>query len=110
MTLTQFSFSANPINVFIQSLSAQLASVVDNNNIKVNQSVAIGLDAIFKSAIDGKPASSDMPCIRIFYDPYNVQVDNAQSIGLYNNVNIDLYCLFAVDYPDPNFSLNRDSY
>ena len=110
MTLNQFTWPINPINVFMHSLSATLSSIIDKNNITVNQSVKIGIDAVLKSAIDGKPSADDMPCIRLFYDPYNIQIQNIQGVGLFQLVPIEIYCLFNVDFPDPLFAENRDSY
>ena len=114
MTLEQFSLSSSPVSIFIQKVFIPYCqTIVDNskpNPINLFQSVSAGIDAVLQSAIVANPSPSECPLMRIFYDPSDIVYQNTQNVVLFQDIPLQCYILFALDYPSPSFQELREDY
>lgn len=95
MLLNKLQLTEDPINKYVEVIRAQLEKAVDNTGAqKLNQSVQLGWDAVLSNALAGRPSDTACPCIRIFYDTNQREMQNEQGIVLFTNVNLYLYFIY----------------
>ena len=111
-TLEQFSFIPSSLSGFLNTLSAQLATVVDISvptPKKLFNSIYLGENLGLTSSILTTPNPEECPCCILTVDDENITYDNSADVPLFMNVPITLNCIWALDYPSVNFIQLREA-
>ncbi|MDE1946194.1 MAG: hypothetical protein KGH93_03315 [Patescibacteria group bacterium] len=110
--LEQYILPVHPVNVAMQLVLNQLQSAVDISPVAqpLNQSVLMGVDAVFADAINGKPPETQLPAIRIMYSTLNGDASNESFLVATWDVQVWLYFLYYVGQYSTQFQELREQH
>jgi len=113
MVLENFTFSSSTqssLQLFINNrMIPKLKSIVDDSETPKPLCISVQTWQDVSHATDILPNSIECPECRIDYTPVFAN-NNQQAVTLFDNVNVDLYFIFNIDFPSDTFTILRDNY
>jgi hypothetical protein len=94
--LNEYTYPEAPINLAVDDIRLALTNAMDISTPRkrLNESVLLGMDAVFYDAIEERPLESEMPAIRIFHSVNEHNIENESGVVLWLNVSLNLYFLY----------------